>query len=220
MSNRIKPCGLVTGSTACRKCGLSSPHNPHRGSAIYRMFAQANLPVAQEGDDRFDFAGARQIERGEALLGWRFWAVAEAADGSGPRLLAPYRPDPTLPAAVWTSGDNLASSRHCWAAKCRSRQRHPSPACYCGIRAMTSLASLMAFHSNQEPRVGPLVALAQVELWGQVVGAADGDDWARTVRAERARIRDVLYLSDDVNATGLAEHYGVEVRSIDELLDR
>lgn len=95
--------------------------------------------------------------------------------------------------------------------------RCPGPTCWCGFRAVSSLATLLAFHTAQEKRLGPLQAVAQVNLWGTVVGAAQGDDWARTIRASCGSITGPLYVADDNLRDPLGSRYGVQALPMDSL---
>jgi hypothetical protein len=146
------------------------------------------------------------------LRGWRMWAVVVTADG--PRLVAPfltgvYHAAPDTPGVTWVPGINRNSTYGC---KVR-HGRHPQPACRCGIRIVQSLTVLKAFATNQEPRIGPLVAYAEVDVWGRVAPFAPDDDWRYTLRAEFAEIAGPLHLAAThaMHADALAEHYGIEI---------
>jgi hypothetical protein len=148
------------------------------------------------------------------LRGWRCWAVVVTTDG--PRLCAPFltgvhHATPDTPGVTWRPGVNRNSTFGCKV----HTGRHPQPACRCGIRVVQSLTVLKAFARNQEPRIGPLVAYAEVDVWGRVAPFAPDDDWKRTIRAELAEISGPLHLapSHAMYADALAEHYGVEVQT-------
>ena len=140
------------------------------------------------------------------------WAVVVTTDG--PRLCAPfltgvYHAPPTTPGVMWAPGINRNSTYGC---KVRTG-RHPQPSCRCGIRAVQSLTVLRAFGANQAPRIGPLVAYAEVDVWGRVASFAPDDDWRWILRAELAEIAGPLHLapSHAEHADALAEHYGIEI---------
>jgi len=146
------------------------------------------------------------------LTGWRMWAVVDTDDG--PRLCAPfltavYQATPDIPGVTWQPGRNVNSTYGC---KVR-RGRHPLVECRCGIRVVQSLTVLRAFATNQAPRIGPLVAYAEVVVWGKVAPFAPDDDWRYTLRAEFAQIAGPLHLAPThaMHADALAEHYGIEV---------
>ena len=140
------------------------------------------------------------------------WAVVVTTDG--PRLVAPfltgvYHASPATPGVMWVPGINRNSTHGCKV----HHGRHPQPECRCGIRIVQSLTVLRAFATNQEPRIGPLVAWAEVDVWGRVAPFAPDDDWRFTLRAEFAEIAGPLHLAPTHahHAEALAEHYGVEV---------
>ena len=148
------------------------------------------------------------------LRGWRMWAGVVTTDG--PRLCAPFlvgvhHATPDTPGVTWQPGRNVNSTFGC---KIHAG-RHPQPACRCGIRVVQSLTVLKAFATNQEPRIGPLAAYAECDVWGRVAPFAPDDDWRFTLRAEFAEIAGPLHLapSHAEHAAALAEHYGVEVQT-------
>ena len=147
------------------------------------------------------------------LRGWRMWAVVVTTDG--PRLVAPfltgvYHATPATPGVMWVPGINRNSTYGC---KIRSG-RHPQVGCRCGIRVVQSLTVLKAFARNQEPRIGPLVAYAEVDVWGRVAPFAPDDDWKRTIRVELAEISGPLHLAPALAmyADALAAYYNIEVQ--------
>ena len=143
------------------------------------------------------------------LTGWRYWAVVVTTDGA--RLGAPF-----VTGLTWLPGINRSSS-----TRCEVRHgRHPMPStrkdpCNCGIRIVQSLTVLRAFATNYAPRVGPLVAFAECNVWGRVAPFAPDDEWRYTLRAEFAEIAGPLHLAPALAmyAAELAEHYGVEVQT-------
>jgi hypothetical protein len=148
------------------------------------------------------------------LRGWRMWAVVVTTDG--PRLVAPfltgvYHATPDTPGVSWRPGRNVNSTHGCKV----HHGRHPQVECRCGIRAVQSLSVLRAFARNQEPRIGPLVAYAEVDVWGRVAPFAPDDDWQHTIRAEFAEIAGPLHLAPThaAHADALAAFYGIEVRT-------
>jgi hypothetical protein len=148
------------------------------------------------------------------LRGWRCWAVVVTTDG--PRLCAPfltgvYHATPGTPGVTWVPGINRNSTFGC---KVRTG-RHPQPSCRCGIRVVQSMTVLRAFARNQEPRIGPLVAYAECNVWGRLAPHAPDDDWRYTLRAELAEIAGPLHLAPThaMHADALAEHYGIEVQT-------
>jgi hypothetical protein len=147
------------------------------------------------------------------LRGWRMWAVVGTT--AGPRLVAPFltgvhHATPATPGVTWVPGINRNSTYGC---KVR-HGRHPQPACRCGIRIVQSLTVLRAFATNQAPRIGPLIAYAEVDVWGRVAPFAPDDDWRFTLRAEYAEIAGPLHLAPThaMHADDLASHYGIEIQ--------
>ena len=148
------------------------------------------------------------------LRGWRMWAILDTTDG--PRLVAPFitavhHATPDTPGVTWQPGRNVSSTYGC---KIHAG-RHPQPACRCGIRVVQSLTVLKAFARNQAPRIGPLAAYAEVDVWGRVAPFAPDDDWQHTIRAEFAEIAGPLHLAPThaAHADALAAFYGIEVRT-------
>jgi len=148
------------------------------------------------------------------LRGWRMWAVFDTT--AGPRLCAPFltavlHATPDIPGVTWAPGINRNSTYTC---KVR-HGRHPQVGCRCGIRACQSLTVLRAFATNQAPRIGPLVAYAEVDVWGRVAPfAPEAADWKFTLRAEFAEIAGPLHLAPThaIHGEALAEHYDIEVQ--------
>ena len=124
--------------------------------------------------------------------------------------LTPRRIEAWVSELMWVPGINRNSTYGCKV----HTGRHPQAACRCGIRVVQSLTVLKAFATNQEPRIGPLAAYAEVDVWGRVAPFAPDDDWRFTLRAELAEITGPLHLapSHAMYADALAEHYGVEVQ--------
>jgi dual specificity phosphatase 3 len=158
---------------------------------------------------------ARRVRADRALRGWRMWAIADT--DNGPRLVSPFitsihgaAPDLEGAGLTWQPGRNENSTYGC--AKAHDGH-HPLVDCRCGLRVVRSLTVLRAFATNQAPRVGPLVAWAEVDVWGKVASFAPDDDWQHTLRAEFARITGPLHLdyTHADHAGALAEHYGIEV---------
>jgi hypothetical protein len=185
--------------------------------AVYHDF-QDNLigpdPLLEGAHDWPDWTPATAtLSPDRPLTGWRMWAVVDTDDG--PRLCAPFlvgahHATPDIPGVTWQPGRNVNSTYGC---KVR-RGRHPLPTCRCGIRIVQSLTVLRAFAADQAPRIGPLVAYAEVDVWGRVAPFAPDDDWKFTLRAENARIAGPLRLapSHAMHGEALAEHYGIEVQ--------
>jgi hypothetical protein len=147
------------------------------------------------------------------LRGWRMWAVLDTTAGvrlCAPFLTAVHHATPDTPGVTWAPGINRNSTYGC---KVR-HGRHPQPACRCGIRIVQSLTVLNAFATNQEPRIGPLVAYAEVDVWGGVAPFAPDDDWKRTIRVELAEISGPLHLAPALAmyADALAAYYNIEVQ--------
>lgn len=209
-------CTFRMGGQTCQRCGLEKPVNQNASGPAARLYAQYQrdqLPSSEPGERSLLPDQVLSVSKDVPRTGWRIWVVGRGTRGL--RLLAPFRPDPTFPAAVWRPGANEASTVACWAHSCRLEQ-HPSPRCWCGFRAMTSEAALWGFYDDQERRIGPRIAMAQVDLWGRVVGPAPGDDWQRTIRASHAQIVGPLLLlnaSEDTHAE-LADHYGAATGEI------
>jgi hypothetical protein len=188
--------------------------------AVYDNF-QDNLigpdPMAEGAHDWPAWTPATAtLAPARPLTGWRMWAVVVTTDG--PRLCAPFlvgahHATPDIPGVTWAPGVNRNSTYGC---KVR-RGRHPLVECRCGIRVVQSLTVLRAFATNQAPRIGPLVAYAEVDVWGRVAPFAPDDDWKFTLRAEFARIAlgERLHLAPThaAHAEALAEHYGIEVQT-------
>lgn len=149
------------------------------------------------------------------LRGWRMWAVLDTTAGvrlCAPFLTAVHHATPDTPGVTWAPGINRNSTYTC---KVR-HGRHPQPECRCGIRAVQSLTVLRAFARNQEPRIGPLAAYAEVDVWGRVAPfAPEAADWQYTLRAEFAEIAGPLHLAPThaAHADALAAFYGIEVRT-------
>jgi len=147
------------------------------------------------------------------LTGWRYWAVVTTDGG----LVAPFSTK-----VIWSPGINRSSSLACQVR----HGRHPMPStrenpCRCGIRVMQSLTVLRAFAARQgqgkigigKPRIGPLAAYAEVNVWGRVAPFAPEDDWQYTLRAEFAEIVSLhLAPTHAMHAEALAERYGIEVQ--------
>lgn len=210
-----KTCALKTGERGCAKCGAEKPHNLYaqgNTAAQYARYVAKRLPELEPGETPLAMGQVLDVPEDAPLIGWRLWGVVRGKQG--PRLVAPYRPDPDYAPAVWVPGDNTSSTEACWADACSKPKRHPSPNCWCGFRAMTSKSALSAFVADQGERFPDTIAVATVEMWGRVAGPAPGDDWQRTIRGRFARIEDSLYLMgepEDGVAVELAEHYGVDV---------
>jgi 8-oxo-dGTP pyrophosphatase MutT (NUDIX family) len=141
------------------------------------------------------------------------WAVLDTDDG--PRLCAPFitavhGESPDVDGLTWAPGRNTSSTIGC---PKRDHGTHPLVNCRCGIRVVQSRTVLRAFATDQAPRIGPLVAYAEVEVWGKVAPFAPDDDWRYTVRAEHAQIVGPLRLDYTLaaHADALAAHYGIEV---------
>lgn len=149
------------------------------------------------------------------LRGWRMWAVLDTTAGvrlCAPFLTAVHHATPDTPGVIWAPGINRNSTYTC---KVR-HGRHPQPECRCGIRAVQSLTVLRAFARNQEPRIGPLAAYAEVDVWGRVAPfALEAADWQYPLRAEFAEIAGPLHLAPThaAHADALAAFYGIEVRT-------
>lgn len=150
------------------------------------------------------------------IRGWRMWAVFEV-DHGGPRLCAPFlmangQNHPAMPGVTWTPGTNRNSTARCRAAR---HGRHPLPDCTCGIRIMQSRTTLMAYAESNSWFM-PLIAYAEVDVWGRTAPGDELDDWQYTLRAEFGRIAGPLHLAPTyaAYADALAEHYGVEVRVV------
>jgi len=143
------------------------------------------------------------------------WAVLDTTAGvrlCAPFLTAVHHATPDTPGVTWAPGINRNSTYTC---KVR-HGRHPQPECRCGIRAVQSLTVLRAFARNQEPRIGPLAAYAEVDVWGRVAPfALEAADWQYTLRAEFAEIAGPLHLAPThaAHADALAAFYGIEVRT-------
>jgi dual specificity phosphatase 3 len=152
---------------------------------------------------------ARLVRADRPLTGWRMWAVV------GDQLVAPFitavhGESPDVEGMTWQPGRNTSSTIGC---PKRDHGRHPLVDCRCGIRVMQSLTALKALATNQAPRIGPLTAWAEVDVWGKVAPFAPDDDWRYTIRAEYAAITGPLHLNrtHGSDTAALAEHYGVEV---------
>lgn len=209
-------CAMAEQARTCASCRAERPDNPHRDAPIAARAYERHYGGLLEGIDPAHDLGQTVLTapRSEPVQGWRLWSVG--VDHRGPVLLAPFRPDPTYLPAVWQQGPNQSSSAKCWGSSCR-RVQHPAPSCYCGIRSMTSLAALLRFWSDQRDRIGPLVAFAEVDMWGTVTGGARGDDWSHTLRASWAEIRGPLYLAD--HHLELGKRYGVETAHVDDRVE-
>lgn len=158
---------------------------------------------------------SRRVRADRALTGWRMWAIADTDDG--PRLVSPFitsihgaAHDLEGAGLTWQPGRNENSTYGC--AKAHDGH-HPLVDCRCGLRVVRSLTVLRAFATNQAHRIGPLVAFAEVDVWGKVAPFAPDDDWQHTLRAEHAQIVGPLHLapSHAIHADALAAHYGIEV---------
>lgn len=206
-------CELRGGGESCATCEAHKPSpmfaSGHK-ARIYENYQDARLPAPGENEWSLEAGELLDVPADTPVLGWRFWAVGAGRDGV--RLLAPYRPDPDFPSAVWQPGTNEVSTAKCWADPCQV-EAHPSPNCWCGLRAMTTKDALAAFADDQGKRIPATTAVAEVEMWGRVVGPAPGDDWKRTLRSQYARITGPLYVFNcpDGWAEELAGHYGVEL---------
>ena len=190
--------------------------------AVYANYQDkliGQTPLAEGGFDWPEWALATAtLSPARPIRGWRMWAVLVTTDG--PRLVAPFitqvhHADPSTPGLTWASGVNSSSSIGCPVR----RGRHPLPTtrekpCRCGIRIVQSLTVLKAFAADQAPRIGPLSAYAEVDVWGRTAPAAVADDWKFTLRAESARIAGALHLapSHAMHAEALATHYGIKVQ--------
>jgi 8-oxo-dGTP pyrophosphatase MutT (NUDIX family) len=159
--------------------------------------------------------GSRRVRADRALTGWRMWAVADTDDG--PRLVSPFitsvvgaAHDLEGAGLTWQPGRNVNSTYGC--AKAHDGH-HPLVDCQCGLRVVRSLTVLRALATTHAHRVGPMVAYAEVDVWGHVAPFAPDDDWRHTLRAEHAAITGPLHLdyTHAGHAGALAEHYGIEV---------
>jgi 8-oxo-dGTP pyrophosphatase MutT (NUDIX family) len=133
----------------------------------------------------------------------------------GDKLVAPFicgvhHESPDVEGLTWQPGPNTSSTIGC---PKRAHGRHPLVDCRCGLRVVQSLTVLRAFATNQADRIGPLIAWAEVDVWGKIAPAAPDDDWQRTLRAEYAQIVGPLHLdrTHAAHADALAEHYGIKV---------
>jgi len=158
-------------------------------------------------------APTRRADR--PLRGWRMWAIADT--NNGPRLVSPFitachgaAHDLEGAGLTWHPGRNINSTYGC--AKAHDGH-HPLVDCRCGLRVVRSLTVLRAFARNQEHRIGPMIAWAEVVVWGKVAPFAPDDDWQHTLRAEHAAITGPLHLdyTHAGHADALAAHYGIEV---------
>jgi len=105
-----------------------------------------------------DFIDSRHAR----VRGWRMWGIADTRDG--PRLVAPYRPDPTYPAALWVPGTTPPALLPAPATSGRARIRKPVlPARLLPLRAGPLLRRvrddrhLLALH-RRRPRTRPLAS--------------------------------------------------------------
>ncbi|MBP8881827.1 MAG: hypothetical protein KBG77_12045 [Dermatophilaceae bacterium] len=177
--------------------------------AIYRRYQDERIgdPRGHGWRDWPELTGAA-MPRNRAIRGWRFWGVDDIGLGR-PRLLAPYRPEPTYAPARFHRGVNVASHE-----VCRARvPHHPSPEgfCRCGFRIVQSLTVLQAFILDQTHRFSTPLVVGEVLAWGRVCAFAPDDDWQWTARAERIRIAGPLYTTPEVHARwghDLTDHYG------------
>jgi hypothetical protein len=201
-------CALRNQGDACSSCQAARPAlDVKNRTGIYGAFVDEYVARRMEGvEDRPHLLG-RYVPRG-MVTGWRLWALRK--DGAGAVLTAPYR------GALWVPGTNEAAVSDCWAARCPEGSEHPYPGCDCGIRAMTSLEALLRFHESDRRTLGPLRAVAQVELWGIIAPAVRGNDFTHTLRASRAAITGRLYLGS--HHAELGERYGVETADLDEVV--
>ena len=160
--------------------------------AIQRKVGRNYVTIARLPVRRSRFSGVVRMARGQILR-----AVLLATPGT--------------PGVTWVPGINRNSTFGC---KVRTG-RHPQPSCRCGIRVVQSMTVLRAFARNQEPRIGPLVAYAECNVWGRLAPHAPDDDWRYTLRAEFAEIAGPLHLAPThaTHADALAGHYGVEVQT-------
>jgi len=184
----------------------------------YRDF-QDNLlgpdPLAEGGHKwpAWTATEARKVRADRPLRGWRMWSVVDTA--AGPRLIAPFitsvlGESPDVDGLTWAPGKNTSTT----AMRCGGAAgHHPLVGCRCGLRIMQSLTALRAFATEYEDRIGPMVAYAEVDVWGKVAPFAPDDDWRYTLRAEFAQIVGPLQLapSHATHADALAAHYGIDV---------
>ena len=115
------------------------------------------------------------------LRGWRMWAVLDTTAGvrlCAPFLTAVHHATPDIPGVTWAPGVNRNSTYGCKV----HRGRHPQVECRCGIRVVQSLTVLRAFAANQAPRLGPLVAYAEVDVWGRVAPFAPDEHYGVEVQ--------------------------------------
>jgi hypothetical protein len=188
--------------------------------AVYSQKQEAYFgpePLAEGAHDwpAWTASKARVLAPRSPLRGWHMWTVL--GDDDSPRLCAPFITalwGATLntPGVIWVPGVNAASTHGC---PKRLHGQHPLISCRCGIRAVQSLTVLRAFAAASERRIGPLIAYAEVDVWGKVAPLIPDDDWRHTIRAEFARIVGPLHLASShaALADALARHYGIEVQS-------
>jgi 8-oxo-dGTP pyrophosphatase MutT (NUDIX family) len=186
--------------------------------AVYRQYQDDRLgpdPLAEGGHKwpKWTTTEARKVRADRPLRGWRMWSVVDV-DGN-PRLCAPFITNvhgesPDVEGLTWQPGRNTSSSIGC---PKRAQGKHPLVDCRCGLRVVQSLTVLRAFATNQADRIGPMIAWAEVDVWGKIAPFAPDDDWRHTVRAEHAQIVGPLHLDSThaALADALAEHYGLKV---------
>jgi 8-oxo-dGTP diphosphatase len=180
-------------------------------------------PMAEGAQDwpAWTATEARTRRAGRPVRGWHWWTVVIDQDDE-PRLCAPFVGEfhaerrefrDLEPEMIWAPGRNTSSSIGC--DERGSGERHPlvSYDCQCGLRAMQSLTVLRAYSTLWKNRLGPILAFAEVDVWGKVAPFALASEWRYTIRAEHARIVGPLHLDRTLAeyADALAEHYGIEV---------